>query len=399
MSLSAAEKLLPQYCYVHPRDRYRSFNQSEGRFIYVNGHEVFICHDCRNRCKRFDLIKQTAMSSTAELQVLTELLLPSGIKFIAQFRLDRYSYDFAFPQWNSLVEVDGKGHDRSKTAYLDVIKTRTAERYGWHLYRVAAGCQMLKRFDLVIEAMKSNPKKLRAKSFQPNSLESLSPVPFTTSQTAVKGCGVYGIRHTVTNRYYVGSSGNVQYRLRKHLCALKTGGEHHAKHLQHAWNKYGQEAFDIVLLESVADFCDLNMREQYWIDKLEAVVNGFNTSNVSGRATHATLPTFLADNSPPSLDRVALFTPYTSGPGVYAFCHLDSGRYYVSSAVDVQGRVCKDLAQLRMGRHHFRHFQNAWSKYGEEAFQAVLLEPVQRHAQLPIRQQAWATHLSGNLLA
>lgn len=54
--------------------------------------------------------------------------------------------------------------------------------------------------------------------------------------------GIYAIQHTVSGRLYVGSAVNFAARWRVHLCLLRKG-THHSKHLQAAWNKYGEPAF------------------------------------------------------------------------------------------------------------------------------------------------------------
>lgn len=59
--------------------------------------------------------------------------------------------------------------------------------------------------------------------------------------------------------------------------------------------------------------------------------------------------------------------------GVYGICLKDTTKLYVGST----GRSFKErwkdhLRVLRKGTHHSRHFQNAWNKYGEDAFEFVI---------------------------
>lgn len=49
--------------------------------------------------------------------------------------------------------------------------------------------------------------------------------------------GVYQIYNPITEKRYIGSSIDVENRLKQHLRNLKTG-KHHNQHLQNAWNKY-----------------------------------------------------------------------------------------------------------------------------------------------------------------
>lgn len=55
-------------------------------------------------------------------------------------------------------------------------------------------------------------------------------------------CGVYLIENTANGRKYVGSAVKIRWRWRKHYLNL-TRGTHHSRHLQHAWNKYGEQSF------------------------------------------------------------------------------------------------------------------------------------------------------------
>lgn len=78
--------------------------------------------------------------------------------------------------------------------------------------------------------------------------------------------GVYRITHTATGKSYIGSSRNLSRRLSWHRKTLERGG-HHAQHLQRAWDKYGPEAFEFIVVESVEGLEDLVCREQAWLDQ------------------------------------------------------------------------------------------------------------------------------------
>lgn len=54
--------------------------------------------------------------------------------------------------------------------------------------------------------------------------------------------GIYQIVNTVNGKKYIGSAVNFRKRWRLHISCLRNG-THHSKHLQAAWNKYGEEAF------------------------------------------------------------------------------------------------------------------------------------------------------------
>lgn len=61
-------------------------------------------------------------------------------------------------------------------------------------------------------------------------------------------CGVYMITCLPNGKRYIGSSYDIYKRLQEHLGHLARN-DHGNRYLQEAWNFYGEEAFDIVILE------------------------------------------------------------------------------------------------------------------------------------------------------
>lgn len=95
------------------------------------------------------------------------------------------------------------------------------------------------------------------------------------SDSQDKISGVYTITCTANGRVYVGSSVDTKRRLYIHSWGLRNG-THHNKHLESAWNKYGESAFEFCVVEVVTDPSRLIEREQYWMDKINSGQNGFN---------------------------------------------------------------------------------------------------------------------------
>lgn len=88
--------------------------------------------------------------------------------------------------------------------------------------------------------------------------------------------GIYCIENLANNKKYIGQSNDIEKRWCQHKNDLYHN-QHHNKHLQSAWNKYGEESFDFYVLEN----CEIELldeREIYWIDKLNSYVNknGYN---------------------------------------------------------------------------------------------------------------------------
>lgn len=92
--------------------------------------------------------------------------------------------------------------------------------------------------------------------------------------------GIYKITNTITGKYYIGSAVHISKRWNNHKYQLNKG-THYTKYLQNAWNKYGAQAFEFSILEKVDDKSNLIEREQYWIDILDPVKNGYNARCVA----------------------------------------------------------------------------------------------------------------------
>lgn len=110
----------------------------------------------------------------------------------------------------------------------------------------------------------------------------MTPIPISDFASLPTGQGVYLINCIANGKFYVGSSINVRNRLKQHYAGV-TQGKAVNRHLQHAWDKYGAEAFFVEILESVENRTNLFDREQYWIDRLNAVKQGFNISATACR--------------------------------------------------------------------------------------------------------------------
>jgi group I intron endonuclease len=90
-------------------------------------------------------------------------------------------------------------------------------------------------------------------------------------------CGVYKIECKITGRKYIGSSVDVNKRLKEHIRKLNKG-TNSAKFLQAEFLKYGEEHFTFELLEEV-ETDKLGEMERFLIVNLNTVYpNGFNSS-------------------------------------------------------------------------------------------------------------------------
>lgn len=92
--------------------------------------------------------------------------------------------------------------------------------------------------------------------------------------------GIYKITCTANGKVYIGSAVDFGNRKRQHFHALRHN-KHKNKHLQNAYNKYGEASF----IFRVVEYCSpetLIEREQYYIDLYDVVNSGFNLNPLAG---------------------------------------------------------------------------------------------------------------------
>lgn len=115
-------------------------------------------------------------------------------------------------------------------------------------------------------------------------------------------------------------------------------GNHHTPYLQHAWNKYGAEAFEFSVLEQC--LCEnLETREQFYIDTLKPAFNSI--TDVKRRAG----PGLLAKRAAALRARAALITHCPRG---HAY---DEANTYIGNKGK---RICRRCAYER----NLRTFKN-----------------------------------------
>lgn len=81
--------------------------------------------------------------------------------------------------------------------------------------------------------------------------------------------GIYCIRNTDNGKVYIGSSNNLQRRLKDHKSELNKG-IHVNDHLQKSWNLYGEDCFEFSVLEYCQE-TELLQREDFYIQKYSSL--------------------------------------------------------------------------------------------------------------------------------
>lgn len=76
-------------------------------------------------------------------------------------------------------------------------------------------------------------------------------------------------------------------------------------------------------------------------------------------------------------------------PGIYKITCTANGRVYIGSSVDVYARCRNHRWALGANCHCNSHLQNAWNKYGEDAFVFAAVEYVEFSDDLLAREQFW----------
>jgi group I intron endonuclease len=93
------------------------------------------------------------------------------------------------------------------------------------------------------------------------------------------GSGIYKITQISTGKFYVGSSVDIEKRIKAHFNMLRVG-THFNTNIQQAFNTTNESDFCWEVLEN----CSIESmipRENFWIAQLDATVNGFNLARLS----------------------------------------------------------------------------------------------------------------------
>ncbi len=84
--------------------------------------------------------------------------------------------------------------------------------------------------------------------------------------------------------------------------------------------------------------------------------------------------------------------PLRGRGGIYRIVHAETGKSYIGSAVNLLRRWSAHWGNLTRNRHHSKHLQSAWNKYGANAFRFECLEIVVAKESLLEREQFWLDH-------
>lgn len=94
---------------------------------------------------------------------------------------------------------------------------------------------------------------------------------------------IYGIVNTINEKWYVGqTTRSVDYRYRQHICSSKNPNSNEYDFpFGRALRKYGEDSFELHILEEVQNAKDLDKKERKWIKIKRSFIrdNGYNCTS------------------------------------------------------------------------------------------------------------------------
>ena len=143
-------------------------------------------------------------------------------------------------------------------------------------------------------------------------------------RTILPICGVYKIENLINGKIYIGKSINVGRRWYEHKTELNEN-RHINKHLQSAWNKYGEESFRFVLLEENLTESQALEREEYYIKYYETT-NGLYGYNLTDGGQSGVLSKESCEKI--SRQKMGKYNSLTENDikriKVFAYCYMDA---------------------------------------------------------------------------
>ena len=147
---------------------------------------------------------------------------------------------------------------------------------------------------------------------------------FNQINSAQELAGIYMIRNIINGHKYIGSTNNFKRRFIKHRSELRKN-YHHSIYLQRAYNKYGEDKFEICILEVCQPIHDtLLMLEQKYLD-MRPEYNG----NRYASRKYSKLPKLKYNKVKQKVDQYSLQGKYirTFDSIACAARHIDMNRY------------------------------------------------------------------------
>jgi group I intron endonuclease len=75
--------------------------------------------------------------------------------------------------------------------------------------------------------------------------------------------------------------------------------------------------------------------------------------------------------------------------GIYKIINVVNNKFYVGSTVNMSRRRARHFSELRNNRHNNKYLQAAWNKYGEKAFIFVIVNELDKGADILAAENVW----------
>lgn len=160
---------------------------------------------------------------------------------------------------------------------------------------------------------------------------------------------IYKITNLVNDKFYVGSTINKKVRFRQHRRFLRQN-RHHCKHLQAAWNLYGESKFTFEVVESVDISLDLAGVEDTYLAEHVGKDHCYN-SGYSSRAPWRGAPAHVTPNygNTMSQEQKTVLSNYTKQQWLDADPRTGA-RHSEETRAKISAKVQAALAEGRGGK-------------------------------------------------
>ena len=166
---------------------------------------------------------------------------------------------------------------------------------------------------------------------------------------------IYKIVNLVNDKFYVGSTNDSKVRFRQHRKLLRQN-RHHCKHLQAAWNKYGEPKFDFVIIEHLDAEHLLEGTEDVWLQahvgKEHCYNSGYSAKAPWRGAPKETTPNFGKVMSTEAKDQIS-----KTLREFYAADYNNHPRVGTQHSAETKALISEHRKDKHAGSEHYRFGQ------------------------------------------
>jgi len=166
---------------------------------------------------------------------------------------------------------------------------------------------------------------------------------------------IYKIINLVNDKFYVGSTNNKKVRFRQHRKLLR-GNRHHCKHLQAAWNKYGEDKFDFRVIEEVSTGISLQEVEDKYLQEHVGKPYCYN-SGYASQAPWRNAPAHVTPNFGKAVSEEQKQAISTTLKAFYAENYYNHPRVGKLHSEETKAKISASKKGQNAGESHYRYGQ------------------------------------------